>query len=109
MCIFEIMTSSIIDAIIELLRRNPASSTELASFCGCDRSTITRQLKLLEAKLVTTGRARATRYYLRRGADADTALYRVAETGHAALFGSLIAVMPHGYVVKTAGEVDDYF
>jgi hypothetical protein len=103
------MTGSIIDAIIELLRRNPANSTELASFCGCDRSTITRQLKLLEAKLVTTGRARATRYYLRRGADADTALYRVAETGHAELFGSLIAVMPHGYVVKTTGEDDDYF
>lgn len=103
------MTSSIIDAIVEFLRRNPASSSELAGFCGCDRSTITRQLKLLEAKLVTTGRARATRYYLRRGADADTALYRVAETGNAELFGALIAVMPHGYIVKTAGEVDGCF
>lgn len=103
------MTSPTIDAIIDFLHRNPASSTELASFCNCDRSTITRQLKLLEAQLVASGRARATRYYLRRGTDSDTPLYRVAETGQAEHFGTLIAVMPHGYIVKTPGETDDCF
>ena len=78
------MSSAIIDAIIELLRRSPATSAEIASYFGCDRSTVTRQLKMLETrfetrfetrletglenKLVTTGRARSTRYYLQRGA-----------------------------------------
>lgn len=100
------MASSVIDAIVEFLRRNPASSTELASFCDCDRSTVTRQLKLLETKLVATGRARSTRYYLRRGYDSDTALYRVSEAGHAEHFGTMVAVMPNGYVVKTSGDVD---
>jgi len=100
------MASSVIDAIVEFLRRNPASSTELASFCDCDRSTVTRQLKLLETKLVATGRARSTRYYLRRGNDSDTALYRVSEAGHAEHFGTMVAVMPNGYVVKTSGDVD---
>lgn len=99
------MSSAVIDAIIELLRRNPATSTEIASYCGCDRSTVTRQLKLfetkLENKLITTGRARSTRYYLQRGAEAETALYRVSEAGKAAHFGTLVAVMPHGYIVKT--------
>ncbi len=100
------MASSVIDAIVEFLRRNPASSTELASYCDCDRSTVTRQLKLLEIKLVATGRARSTRYYLRRGYDSDTALYRVSEAGHAEHFGTMVAVMPNGYVVKTSGDVD---
>lgn len=100
------MASSVIDAIVEILRRNPASSTELASFCDCDRSTVTRQLKLLETKLVATGRARSTRYYLRRGNDSDTALYRVSEAGYAEHFGTMVAVMPNGYVVKTSGDVD---
>lgn len=100
------MTSSTIDAIIDFLRRNPASSTELAGFCSCDRSTVTRQLKLLETKLVATGRARATRYYLRRRTEANTTLYRVSEAGHAEHFGTMVAVMPHGYVVKTHNDAD---
>lgn len=100
------MSNSVIDAISDFLRRNPASSTEIASFCGCDRSTVTRQLKLLEAKLVTTGRARSTRYHLRRGVDSGTALYRVSVDGKAEHFGTLIAVMPHGYVVKRPSDAD---
>ena len=56
------MASSVIDAIIDFLRRNPAGSAELARACGCDRSTVTRQLKLLESQLVATGRARSTQY-----------------------------------------------
>jgi len=95
-----------IDAIIDYLRRNSASSTELAGFCGCDRTTVTRQLKLLESKLVATGRARSTRYYLRRGTDSDTALYRVSEVGQAEHLGTLIAVMPQGYVVKTNSDAE---
>lgn len=100
------MSNSVIDAISDFLRRNPASSTEIASFCGCDRSTVTRQLKLLEAKLVTTGRARSTRYYLRRGVDSETALYRVSVDGKAEYFGAMVAVMPHGYVVKRPSDAD---
>lgn len=100
------MSNSVIDAISECLRRNPASSTEIASFCGCDRSTVTRQLKLLEAKLVTTGRARSTRYYLRRGLDSETTLYRVSVDGKAEHFGTMVAVMPHGYVVKRPSDAD---
>jgi hypothetical protein len=104
------MASSVIDAIIDFLRRNPASSTEISNFCGCDRSTVTRQLKLLEPKLAATGRARSTRYYLRRGADSETALYRVSEAGKAEHFGSMVAVMPHGYVVKThSGAAERYY
>ncbi|WP_419570958.1 type II toxin-antitoxin system HipA family toxin YjjJ [Rheinheimera sp.] len=100
------MASQSIDAIIDFLRRNPASSTELASFCGCDRSTVTRQLKQLETKLVATGRARSTRYYLRRGADSDTPLYRISEAGQAEYLGTMVAVMPQGYVVKTNSDAD---
>jgi hypothetical protein len=100
------MSNSVIDAISDFLRRNPASSTDIASFCGCDRSTVTRQLKLLEAMLVTTGRARSTRYYLRRGVDSETALYRVSVDGKAEYFGAMVAVMPHGYVVKRPSDAD---
>jgi len=115
------MSSAIIDAIIELLRRSPATSAEIASYCGCDRSTVTRQLKMLETrfetrletglenKLITTGRARSTRYYLQRGAEAETALYRVSEAGQAEHFGTLVAVMPHGYIVKTHSDGDDRY
>jgi hypothetical protein len=103
------MASSVIDAIIDFLRRNPASSTEIANFCGCDRSTVTRQLKLLEPKLVATGRARSTRYYLRRGADCETALYRVSAAGKAEHFGTMVAVLPHGYVVKTHADADERY
>jgi len=91
------------------LRLNAASSTDIANFCGCDRSTVTRQLKLLEPKLVATGRARSTRYYLRRGADSETALYRVSEAGKAAHFGTMVAVLPHGYVVKTLADADERY
>lgn len=103
------MASAVIDAIIELLRRNPATSTEIASFCGCDRSTVTRQLKVLENKLITTGRARSTRYYLRRGAEAETALYQVDEAGKAEHFGTMVAVMPNGYVVKTQPDAAERY
>ncbi|MFN6972154.1 MAG: type II toxin-antitoxin system HipA family toxin YjjJ [Rheinheimera sp.] len=103
------MASSTIDAIIDFLRLNPASSTDIANFCGCDRSTVTRQLKLLEPKLVATGRARSTRYYLRRGTDAATALYRVSPAGKAEHFGTMVAVMPHGYVVKTHSDADERY
>lgn len=103
------MASSSIDAIIDFLRRNPASSTEIADFCGCDRSTVTRQLKLLETKLVATGRARSTRYYMLRGVDSETALYRVSEAGKAEHFGTMVAVMPHGYVVKTHNDADERY
>lgn len=103
------MASSTIDAIIDFLRLNPASSTDIANFCGCDRSTVTRQLKLLEPKLVATGRARSTRYYLRRGTDAATALYRVSAAGKAEHFGTMVAVMPHGYVVKTHSDADERY
>ncbi|HAT41631.1 MAG TPA: type II toxin-antitoxin system HipA family toxinoxin YjjJ [Rheinheimera sp.] len=98
------MTSSTIDAILDCLRQNPASSTELAQACRCDRSTITRQLKQLDSMLVSTGRARATRYYLRRGAAADTTLYRISEAGQAQHYATLVAVMPHGYLVQTAAQ-----
>ena len=100
------MASSIIDAIIDFLRRNPAGSAELARACGCDRSTVTRQLKLLESQLVATGRARSTQYYLRRSANIDIPLYRVSENGKAEHFGTLIAVMPQGYLVKTPQDAD---
>ncbi|MEE2003398.1 type II toxin-antitoxin system HipA family toxin YjjJ [Alkalimonas sp. MEB108] len=100
------MASSTIDAVIDFLRREPASSSEIASFCGCDRSTVTRHLKLLQKQLVTTGRARSTRYYLRRGADAEFPLYRVSEAGQAELFGTMVAVMPRGYIVNTYHDAE---
>lgn len=103
------MASSVIDAIIDFLRRNPAGSAELAGACGCDRSTVTRQLKLLESQLVATGRARSTQYYLRRTANIDTPLYRVSDAGKAEIFGTLIAVMPQGYLVKTPQDADYCF
>lgn len=56
--------------------------------------------------LVTTGRARSTRYYLRRGVDSETALYRVSVDGKAEYFGAMVAVMPHGYVVKRPSDAD---
>ena len=56
--------------------------------------------------LVTTGRARSTRHYLRRGVDSETALYRVSVDGKAEYFGAMVAVMPHGYVVKRPSDAD---
>jgi len=100
------MSSAVIDAISDFLRRNPATSTDIASFCGCDRSTVTRQLTSLKAKLVTTGRARSTRYYLRRGIGSETALYRVSVEGNAEHFATMVTVMPHGYLVKRLNDAD---
>lgn len=103
------MSSVIIDAIIALLQSAPASSREIATHCGCDQSTITRQLNRIKEQLISTGRARSTQYYLRRGNTSEHTIYRVSPLGQAEQFATMVAVMPRGYLVKRLCDHDEQY
>ncbi|MDX3774713.1 type II toxin-antitoxin system HipA family toxin YjjJ [Chromatiaceae bacterium AAb-1] len=96
-----------LQALLNHLRQEPAGSKTLAAKLGCDRSTVSRLIAQCQDRIISTGRARATLYYLCRHTDnSETSLYCITETGNARHFARMIAVMPHGYLVKRNSDED---
>lgn len=82
-----------------LARRAAVSAAELAGQVGVSVPTLHRILQEQADRLVVTGRARRTRYALRRALRGDTGelpLYRVGVAGRAEPMGRLALVCPQG-------------
>jgi hypothetical protein len=88
-----------------LARRVGASASGIAEQLGISIPTLHRLLHELEGKVVSTGKARRTRYALRmplRGELAELPLYEIDATGRAELSTSLALVHPHGTCMSLA-------
>jgi hypothetical protein len=88
------------DQLLAVLgRRASASASELADALQVSTPTLHRLLQEVPGQVVVAGRARRTRYALRRpvrGDLADLPLYEVDETGRAELLTQITPVHPQG-------------
>jgi hypothetical protein len=80
--------------ILHYLRLNgPTRSSDLVAQLGLSRATLSRRLQELGGAVVVIGRGRATRLAARHpGEDQPFPLYRISETGRAAVIGELIPI-----------------
>jgi HipA-like C-terminal domain len=88
-----------------LARRAAASAAEIAAPLGVSIPTLHRMLTALGGELVATGKARRTRYALRRdlrGELAPLPLYEIDRTGRAERIGALDLVRPQGSCLALA-------
>jgi hypothetical protein len=88
-----------------LARRSAASAADLAERLGVSIPTLHRLLQEVGAEVVATGRARRTRYALRRPLRGDLAelpLYEVDATGRAERVAHLALVHPQGSCMDLA-------
>jgi hypothetical protein len=82
-----------------LARRSPVSAPELAAAVGVSVPTLHRMLPELGASVVVAGKARRTRYGLRRplrGESADLPLYEIDASGRAEHVADLALLRPEG-------------
>ncbi len=83
----------------------PISATELAARLGANRATIVRSLGALGDELVTLGRARSTRYVMRRtvrNAGNSWPIYHIDEAGRARLWAQLEAIFERRWRITWA-------
>ena len=96
------------ERLMGLLARQPGvRAADLAAKLGVSGVALHRQLKRAQAEVVSLGKARRTRYALRRalrGDAADIPLYQVDETGRAELLAPLTLVRPSSTVLRLAGS-----
>lgn len=89
-----------------LLLRNPgAKSTELAALAQVSTPTMVRMLNELGPEVLRLGKARGTRYFLRRslrGLNGSFAVYAVNQEGLASPVGRLDMIAPRGTVLDVA-------
>ena len=97
-----------LERLMGLLARQPGvRAADLAAELGVSGVALHRQLKRAQAKVVVLGKARRTRYALRRalrGDAADIPVYQVDETGRAELLAQLTLVRSSGSVLPLAGS-----
>ena len=89
-----------------LSRRAAVAAADVAAPLGVSIPTLHRLLQELESGLITTGKARRTRYGLRRDLRGDPAplpLYEVDTAGRAEVLSNLILVRPEGSCLSLAG------
>lgn len=89
-----------------LARRSAVAAPSLAAELGVSVPTLHRMLAELGETVVATGRARRTRYALRRPLRGDPAplpLYEVDARGRAERIGALALVQPRGSCLALAG------
>lgn len=88
------------DAIRTLLLTEGRSTTELAKLSGLSQPTVSRRLRDMGEAVLAVGKARASRYFLRRTVSGHShwPLYRIDESGKAALLTTLYSVYPAGYL-----------
>ena len=90
-----------------LARRAEVSAGDLATALDVSIPTLHRLLKEFGDRVVATGKARRTRYALRRelrGVAAPLPLYEIDSTGRAALRAHLALVHPQGSCMDLAGS-----
>jgi AraC-like DNA-binding protein len=88
-----------------LVRRAPISASSVAEQLGVSIPTLHRLLQEIGSSVVSTGKARRTRYALRkplRGELAELPLYEVDASGCAELVTSLALVHPQGTCMSLA-------
>lgn len=88
------------DQLVPVLARQAAvSATDLARSVGVSVPTLHRLLQELQGRVVVTGKARRTRYALRRplrGDSSELPLYEVDEAGRAELAATVATIHPAG-------------
>lgn len=87
-------------------RQSAVGAADLAAQLGVSVATLHRLLKEAEPQVLATGRARRTRYALRRPLRGDLAelpVYEVDTTGRAERLGSLALVSPQGTWMDLSG------
>lgn len=97
-----------ISTLLDALRKLPrCSAGELASAVGVSVPTVHRLLGQARQQVVSAGRARRTRYALRRplrGQRRDLPIFEVDMQGRGAQIGALACVHPHGSHVDWSGS-----
>ena len=97
----------------ELAARGPAGARELAPALRVSQATFSRLVSRNRAALLITGRARSTRYALRRTvADVGPVVpvYEVTEDGGSQELATLHAIAPEGFFVESrSDDVDERF
>ena len=86
--------------ILERLAGGPARAAELGLALGASQPTVSRALARLQGRVVRLGRARATRYALRRVVrelPPEVPLFRVDATGDIARVGAISPLEPAGW------------
>ncbi len=89
-----------------LSRRAAASAADLATAVGVSVPTLHRMLQELGDKLITTGKARRTRYAVRRGLRGDASdlpIYEIDRQGRASLLTQLTLARPEGTCMPLDG------
>ncbi len=92
--------------VAALSRQAAASAPDLAAQLDISVATLHRLLQEIAGNVITTGRARRTRYALRRplrGDVADLPLYEVGVSGRAEHLSHLALVHPHGTCMSLEG------
>ena len=88
-----------------LARRAAVSASDLADQIGVSIATLHRLLQEIDGRVIVTGKARRTRYALRRdlrGDMADLPLYEIDKAGRAELVTDLALVHPQGICMSLA-------
>lgn len=92
---------------LALARQGPAAASVLAQALGVSIPTVHRLLAQLgDGRLLSAGRARRTRYALRRplrGLLGELPVYEIDGTGQARLLAPLALLQPQGYRLDLAG------
>lgn len=91
---------SLIKGLNALLINGPATGAEIIRYLGVSQSTLSRIIKRAGKDVLSVGKARKTRYALRRQIlemGAEIPLFRVNDSGKTRNFGTLIAVFPSGF------------
>lgn len=96
-----------LNALRLLLATGPQTAQQLIERMGISQPTLSRALNRLGDEVVRLGAARSIQYTLRdtgRGVT-DIPIYRVNAEGQVISLGTLIAVRPHGFVMRQADGV----
>lgn len=91
-----------LDALRILLAAGPQSAQQLIEKMGVSQPTLSRALSRLGDEVVRLGAARSMQYALRDTARGipDISVYRVNAEGQIRGLGTLVAVRPHGFVMR---------
>ncbi len=97
--------SACAEALRLRLAQGPASARQLIDFIGTSQPTLSRELTALGSQVVRMGAARSIRYALRdeRRDIADIRVYRVGTDGLLRCLGTLVPVLPEGFVMFEEG------
>ncbi len=95
----------------QLGTHGPQGAAALRKALGVSGATLSRMVKKEEGAILRLGRARATRYALRRkcpGLPASLPIYKIDENGAAKKAGELTPVVPGSWVETSEGEEQLY-